>query len=676
MKTIANVLWISLLGLVFNCSDGYTMQVVQKKLESSAVIAEVEPSLSANSNTNKSLAKKEKAKWTFLYFQQADCDLEMFGLLDLEEMAKVGSSDEVNFVVLSDRSSGYDNGKLLNLKNWTGGKYLYVEKGRFKELKDLGEVNMGDPETLAKFIEFAVSEYPAENYAICFWNHGGGWVGFGGDDSTPNHDMYNLEELKEGLEKGLERSNLEKFSFIGFDACLMATWEVANYMRPYTDYLIVSEELVPGHGWNYAFMDIFNSETSASVIGATILEKFQAQSRKWKKDSNITFSLLDLSKMDPLNESIKKLAEQIYLETAIYPAPIGRARQSSLSFGESPNPKYSTNTVDIGDFVKNLAFDNSSYVDIDQELNLALSKVVLKNVKGPLQKNAKGLSIYFPLEKQYYDADYDTLVLPVDWKSAVKAYYNPRKKIAENKRADFLGSDHEGEIAFEEDILFLQGKLNPESKENTTLIKGIFGFLIDDEVLVYNSSYMKDVKNHLDKEFISIHLHKNFLLLNAKSFKGDDSSLIYFTAEYNEKGHSKKVPFEYESSEFEGSKQGFVFIPVMKGEEELENMNPVFYINNENGTIGELNKNSQGDFTFFQMTLDDKGDSTLSPISRINNKKRDEILNLFELKGAKKEKDLLKIGVEDIFLRIEVRDYEGNKDYIQYIGPHERSNFE
>lgn len=39
---------------------------------------------------------------------------------------------------------------------------------------------------------------------------------------------------------------------IGFDACLMAMYEVGSALAPYTKYLVASELLEPGHGWDYA----------------------------------------------------------------------------------------------------------------------------------------------------------------------------------------------------------------------------------------------------------------------------------------------------------------------------------------------------------------------------------------------------------------------------------------
>jgi len=85
---------------------------------------------------------------------------------DFNEMAKVGSSDNVTVVVLLDRRD-------------EGASIYKVKKGvnldKASPLVEKGEVDMGDPDTLEDFVDYAVSQFPAEKIALVFWNHGDGW---------------------------------------------------------------------------------------------------------------------------------------------------------------------------------------------------------------------------------------------------------------------------------------------------------------------------------------------------------------------------------------------------------------------------------------------------------------------------------------------------------------------
>jgi hypothetical protein len=42
-----------------------------------------------------------------------------------------------------------------------------------------------------------------------------------------------------------------KFALMGFDACLMGNWETLVALNSLTDYVLASEELEPGHGWDW-----------------------------------------------------------------------------------------------------------------------------------------------------------------------------------------------------------------------------------------------------------------------------------------------------------------------------------------------------------------------------------------------------------------------------------------
>ena len=41
---------------------------------------------------------------------------------------------------------------------------------------ELGELNMGHPDTLSDFVEWAKLDYPADHFSLVLFNHGGGWA--------------------------------------------------------------------------------------------------------------------------------------------------------------------------------------------------------------------------------------------------------------------------------------------------------------------------------------------------------------------------------------------------------------------------------------------------------------------------------------------------------------------
>ena len=56
--------------------------------------------------------------------------------------------------------------------------------------------DMGSPDTLAAFLDYAVEYYPAEHYALFFWDHGGGSVYGYGNDTLYRGDSLLLSEME------------------------------------------------------------------------------------------------------------------------------------------------------------------------------------------------------------------------------------------------------------------------------------------------------------------------------------------------------------------------------------------------------------------------------------------------------------------------------------------------
>ena len=104
--------------------------------------------------------------------------------------------------------------------------------------------NMGEPETLTDFINFASQTYPASHYGLVLWNHGAGPVEGYGSDSNFDGDSLTLSELRQAVSTSFRGQ--EGFDFVSFDACLMGGIETAACLDGMADYVIASPELGPG----------------------------------------------------------------------------------------------------------------------------------------------------------------------------------------------------------------------------------------------------------------------------------------------------------------------------------------------------------------------------------------------------------------------------------------------
>ncbi|MBQ9015587.1 MAG: hypothetical protein IJ109_05640 [Firmicutes bacterium] len=113
---------------------------------------------------------------------------------------------------------------------------------------------MSDPKTLKAFIDYGMSNFPAEKYDLILWDHGGGPTGgFARDDHSLEGGTMSLSQIMKALSDNqvVSGGSGGKFDFIDFDACLMASADIALLMADYADYYIASPETEPGYGQDY-----------------------------------------------------------------------------------------------------------------------------------------------------------------------------------------------------------------------------------------------------------------------------------------------------------------------------------------------------------------------------------------------------------------------------------------
>ncbi|MEO8195350.1 MAG: clostripain-related cysteine peptidase, partial [Thermoanaerobaculia bacterium] len=195
------------------------------------------PKAYAAPTLSKKIAKSRGAvaerDWTLMYYLDADCNLEPDMLDDMDEMESIGSTDNVNILVLLDRTPDHDPRD----GNWSNARLLYVTRdgtnGKLKSkiLDNLKELDTASPETLVGFVAFGLQNFPAKHYGLVLGNHGGTWMGMLNDE-TDNEGGMKLAPFIQGLE-ALKKAGAPKLDVIGFDMCLMAQVEVMDAISPY-----------------------------------------------------------------------------------------------------------------------------------------------------------------------------------------------------------------------------------------------------------------------------------------------------------------------------------------------------------------------------------------------------------------------------------------------------------
>ena len=367
------------------------------------------------------------AEWTVMVYLDSDNNLESAGIDDINEMEIAGSTTEVNIVVQVDRipysvlaanNEGYADD--TSNDNWSNTRRYYITQDLDpvqinSQLKsDLGELNMGDPQTLVDFVDWATINYPAKKYLLVIWNHGGGFRSLSTTkdiawDDTSGRDKITMPELEYAL-SGISTQMGKKVDIVGMDACFMAMTEVAYQIKDYADILVTSEASVPFGGWPYDTILgglVGNPLISSAQLAVDIVDKYIFS----YSYGNVTQSAIDLSYMDTLTSQLSNLALVIMNDSQTPKSKYILASVSSQYYGD---PDF----IDLYDFCNQLlVYSNSLEVknialNIQQTLNYA---VIKSGYNGGSVSGSKGLSIYFPYIAYHYYYNYTNFSQDTFW---------------------------------------------------------------------------------------------------------------------------------------------------------------------------------------------------------------------------------------------------------------------
>jgi len=269
---------------------------------------------------------------------------------------------------------------------------IQVKDGQLYLLDTIGMKDMGDPGTLSSFIDFSMENFPADKYGLIMWDHGGGSIyGFGYDENFKG-DGLTLLEMNQALESSDAKNT--RFEFIGFDACLMASVEMSAVASDYANYLIGSEDVEPGYGWDYAFLSSLNNTgLRGDAIGQSIVDT----SMKFYDgyDVDVTLSVIDLGQVDYVLGAMDNMMNQCENDLnsgTVKFSTFSKKRAGTKTFGTGSPRDNCYDMVDLGDMASKL---KDLYPGAANEMENALSKAVVYNKYTAQTDSIHGLTGYY-----------------------------------------------------------------------------------------------------------------------------------------------------------------------------------------------------------------------------------------------------------------------------------------
>ena len=353
-----------------------------------------------NNFNNLMVATGEASELMLVYMVGSNLESEAgLASLDIEEMQKSGFDNENVRILICTGGSNYwwnddisaDEVAVYEVNSGTD---------KINKLNVLQGDNMADPLTLTEFLDYAYDNYEANYYSLVLWNHGGGAVlGYGGDERY-DYDTLTMSEMDQAFSTAHMMTEGKKFEWVGFDACLMGMIEIAELFEPYTNYLIASEEVIPGDGWDYKFVDKIADGTDFSGVaaGTAIIDTYASyyDSYIWYKPE-YTLACLDLSKTEDVMNSFNSLISvtENDLINGEY-SNIARQRGNTKAFGII-DEELCYDTVDVYNLAENMSETHAAEASA---LKNALEEMVVYSKTNV--ENAHGLAVYFPYNNKMY----------------------------------------------------------------------------------------------------------------------------------------------------------------------------------------------------------------------------------------------------------------------------------
>lgn len=235
-------------------------------------------------------------------------------------------------------------------------------------------------ERLRQVLRQVTDAYPSDQYGLVLWSHGTAWLpsdhknylrSFGTDSG--GHSMR-VNDLTAALAD-------YHFDFLLFDACYMASLEMAYALRHCTDYLIASptEVLTDGFPYQLFMQDLFMPEANVVNVAKQFYTYYQS-----------SYGTISVTKTDELAD----------LATACRAIFQGKSEEElfAVPVEELQIMEYLTGNVhalyDCADYVRRLATD-AQYA----EFQSCLERAVIYKATTPKSAYAYAYGTYLPMNR-------------------------------------------------------------------------------------------------------------------------------------------------------------------------------------------------------------------------------------------------------------------------------------
>ena len=314
---------------------------------------------------------------------------------DLQEMENAGfDADRVGLLVMAGGSRGWHS---LMTESQTVILRYFQRRGEIHSViaDRRDDLNMGEAESLSEFLEYGVRECPAKKYALILWDHGAGPVNGVCWDEHSEGDHLTMAEMELALAHSPFQR--QKLAWIGFDACLMSSVEMAEMLSPYAEYMMASQAEEPASGWNYDFLKGLESDRDGAETGRRVVDAYFAASSA--NPEELTMACVKLDAVEEITARMDRmyraLAGRMNRETFLR---LSLLRERATDFGRGISTSGDTTGYDLADLASLCDCFTGEDPEGTAEIREAIGRAVVHARSG--REGCCGLSVYHPFRNQ------------------------------------------------------------------------------------------------------------------------------------------------------------------------------------------------------------------------------------------------------------------------------------
>lgn len=325
---------------------------------------------------------------------------------DLREILSVDLPSNVKIIVETGGTTKWCTPKdMLDGANEISSKSLQRWEVKNHKLSHVATLNtnfMAEQNAFEDFLKWGLKDYSAKRMGVIISGHGGGMAGCAYDDNylykygrNEYQNVLDTNEVALATKHALHAYNRDKFTFIGYDACVMSVADIATVDADYYEYMIASQQTEAGEGWDQdVWLSYLASNTQVetkdllSKIAKSFVDECHSECPYYSERSSYnceaTLSVLDLSKVDNLVTSFNNYVEDLNYNVTQYQI----AFKKCFGFGDG--------IYGLADFKEFLSNVSSSSVS-SKEVEDAIDDLVIYNYYcSNFDIVPCGINIFFP----------------------------------------------------------------------------------------------------------------------------------------------------------------------------------------------------------------------------------------------------------------------------------------